>query len=140
MDHFGIGNAVQGMLNTFYQSSRRTGRTTSLLASLKDGDRVACVNQQEARRMTDLCRERNLKVECVVVSTRDPSTLFERGTPKGRTVFDHTWVEQFYTERLLDAQQTIDHLQREASGFGEAHIETRRKAEELSWHLIEPKV
>ena len=50
----------------------------------------------------------------------------------GRTIFDHGWVERFYAAAIERAADTIDHLQREASGFGEAHRETARQAEEIA--------
>jgi hypothetical protein len=60
--------------------------------------------------------------------------VFEFGTPQGRTIFDHTWVEQQYMAAIARTMQEIDHLEREASGYGEAHRETARKAEEiLKW-------
>ena len=47
MDHFGIGAAFRAMANVYITSARRTGRTTSLLESLKDGDRVVFASSRE---------------------------------------------------------------------------------------------
>lgn len=132
MDHFGIGQAMRGMALTYTQSARRTGRTTSLLDSLKDGDRVCFFDAREADRFQRLCRERSLKVECIVVPTADPGRIFERGTSEGRTIFDHTWVEQFYIQALERCHSDIDKLQRESSGDGAAHIETMHRAQEMA--------
>lgn len=128
MDHFGIGNAVQGMLHTYISTSRQTGRTTSLLESLKDGDRVCCASANEAEQLARLCRERDLNVRCIVVHPGEPGQLFTRPPSEGRTIFDHTWVEQYYLSTMKRCQADIDHLQRQSSGFGTAHIETRRLA------------
>lgn len=127
MDHFGIGNAVQGMLHTYVTTARQSGRTTSLLESLKDGDRVVCVSAREADRLKHLCRERALKVDFIVVEPRQPQTLFQRPPPEGRTIFDHTWVESYYWEAMKRCQAEIDNMQRESSGRGTAHIETKRQ-------------
>jgi hypothetical protein len=136
VDHFGIGAAVRGAAVIYIQSARRTGRTTSLVESVKDGDRIAFLSQKEAERVRRLCLGRGVKVECIVVDPKRPDGVFSRGTPSGRTIFDHSWVEQFYLNAIEAAQQEIDNLQRHASGFGESHRETRRCAEELGkWHL-----
>ena len=132
MDQFGIGNAMVGMANAFFISARRTGRTTSMLDSLKDGDRIVFTNPSEARRVERMLKERNLKVECVVIPSNDPGRVFSYPTPQGRTVFDHSWVEEFYMDAITRAQKDIDHLQTESSGYGEAHLQTARQAAELA--------
>ena len=136
MDHFGIGQALKGMARVYFQAARGTGRTTSLLESLKDGDRVCCVNGKEADRLTRMLRERKVDAQAIAVDPNTPERIFERGTPKGRTIFDESWIEQYYLRALEAAARDIDHLQREASGFGTAHIETREAAREASmWRL-----
>lgn len=135
MDHFGIGAAIRGAANIYFHSARQTGRTISLVESVKDGDRIVFADGLEAERVRRLCLDRGVKVDCVVIEPRTPERVFERGTPEGRTIFDHSWVEQFYMQAIDRAAQDIDHLERQASGYGEAHRETRRKAEELAkWH------
>ncbi|SET76632.1 hypothetical protein [Pseudomonas graminis] len=136
MDHFGIGQAMKGMARCYFQASRGTGRTTSLLESLKDGDRVCCASSKEADRLTRMFRERNVGAEAIAVDPNTPQRIFERGTPEGRTIFDESWVEQYYLRALEAAAKDIDHLQREASGYGAAHIETRLAAREAGkWFL-----
>jgi hypothetical protein len=136
MDHFGIGQAMMGMARCYFQASRRTGRTTSLLESLKDGDRVCCASSKEADRLTRLLRERNVEAQAITVDPNTPHRIFERGTPKGRTIFDESWIEQYYLRALEAAAKDIDHFQRGSSGDGSAHIETRAAARELSkWCL-----
>lgn len=132
MDHFGIGAAVRGAAIIYMQSARQTGRTTSLVESVKDGDRIIFGDGREAKRVERLCKERGVKVECVVVSPKEPEGVFDRGTPQGRTIFDHSWVEQYYLNAIEQAQGDIDRLERQASGYGEAHRETRRRAEEIA--------
>lgn len=132
MDHFGIGQAMKGMARCFFQASRGTGRTTSLLESLKDGDRVCCVNSQEADRLKRMLRDRKVDAQVIAVDPKTPERVFERGTPKGRTIFDESWVEQYYMRALEAVAKEIDHFQREASGFGAAHIETREAVREAS--------
>lgn len=132
MDHFGIGAAIHGAARVYFQSARRTGRTTALLDNLKDGDRVCCATSDEARHLERQCKERGLQVQVITLPINAAHAIFERGTPEGRTIFDHGWVERYYLEALENARATIDHLQREASGFGAPHIETRAMARELA--------
>jgi len=136
MDHFGIGQALSAAARVYFQASRRSGRTTSLVESLRDGDRVVFTNENEARRVKNMCLERNVKIDTFVVDPRNPQKVFDRGTPRGRSLFDHSWVEQFYINAIEQCVNDIDHLQRETSGFGEAHLETRRKAAEMSKWLL----
>lgn len=132
MDHFGIGAAMRGMALTYFQSARRTGRTTSLVESVKDGDRIVFADSREAERVRRLCLERGITVECIVCDPNTPQRLFERGTSKERTVFDHGWVEQYWLSIIDGHQKEFDHLMTQLSAYGEAHRETKRRAEELA--------
>ncbi len=131
MDFFGIGQAMRGMALTYSQSSRATGRTVSMVDSVKDGDRICSTNMREAERVKRLCRERGVKVDCIVIPTHAPEKIFEHGTSIGRTIFDHSWVEDYYLKMIDRANNDIVQLQQQSSGFGEAHRETRRKAIEM---------
>lgn len=134
MDHFGIGAAIRGAINIYFRCARQTGRTTSLVESVQDGDRVVFADHQEARRVQRLWRERGVEVGYAVVDPKTPERLFELeyGPAKGRTIFDHSWVEQWYEIALNRASSELDTLAREMSGYGEAHRETKRKMEELA--------
>jgi ribosome-interacting GTPase 1 len=131
MDHFGIGQAIKGIMNVYFRGSRQTGRTISLIESLRGGDRVVFTNSDEARRVKRMCLERKIQIEAIVVNPKEPQCIFERGSSQGRTILDHSWVEEFYLAAIEQCGKHIDHIQREASGFGEAHLETRRKAAEM---------
>ena len=131
MDHFGIGQAMTGMVRTYFMSARRTGRTTSLVESVKDGDRIVFSNAREMDRVKRLLRDRGAKVECIVIDPLSPERICERGPSQGRTIFDHTWVELYYSALIDGGQRGLDRLEREASGHGEAHRETKRAADEM---------
>lgn len=132
MDHFGIGHAMQSMVRVYCQSARRSGRTTSLLESVKSGDRVVFINEAQASEFRRLCKERQVDVSCIVAPVNEPDRLFQRPPSEGRTLFDHVWIEEYYMTALERCAAEIDHLQRETSGFGAAHEETRRMALERS--------
>mgnify|MGYP000302334208 CR=1 FL=1 len=137
MDAFGIGAALQGTQQVYFRSARQTGRTTALLESLKPGDHVVCADAKSVARYKRLIEELGVKnIRLSVVAVNDPQSLFEKPTAEGRTVFDHTWLELFYTRQLEEATRFIDKLQREASGPGMAHVETRLAAREINmWRI-----
>jgi hypothetical protein len=130
-DFFGIGAAMRGMANVYFIQSRRSGRTISLINSLKGGDRVVFTDERHARHAQLLAKERGIELDYVIIDPRTPGSIFERASSQGRTIFDHSWVEEFFLHRIDEAIRDIDRLQVESSGYGEAHIETRRKAEEV---------
>lgn len=132
MDHFGIGSALQAMWRMYCATSRRSGRTTSLVDSVKDGDRVVVLTAAQAQHLERLIAERRVSVQCIVVEPHAVDRLFERGTSEGRTIFDHAWLEAYYLMKMESAAERIDHLERELSGFGAAHRETHRRAIELA--------
>jgi hypothetical protein len=136
MDHFGIGAALQSIAQVYFRSARQSGRTTSLVESVKDGDRIVFADSVEAERVRRLCLERGVTVKCIVAEPKNPGRVFERGTSEGRTLFDHSWVERYYLSAIENAQRDIDHFERLASGYGEPHRETRRRSEEIKrWRI-----
>jgi len=140
MDHFGIGLTLYGMALNYTLAARQTGRTTSLVESVKDGDRIVCYSPQEAAQLKRLCQARGVTVDCVVINLRSPETIFQYPTPSGRTIFDHVWVEHYYLRVLAQAQRDLDFWARESSANGAAHRETRQAYEALArWgHLGTP--
>lgn len=132
MDFFGIGNTIKGMMEVYRRSSRATGRTTSLVESVKDGDTIIFSNHNEAERVKRICLDRGVDANCVFLNYKRPYDIFEKvNFSKGRTIFDHTWLEEFYSYKIGEAIELIDHLQKETSGYDEAHRETKRKAMEF---------
>jgi hypothetical protein len=127
MDHFGIGAVMKNMVRMYSQVARRTGRTTSLVESVKNGDRIVFDSAAEAERVRHLVRERGATVECIVIPVDDVRRLFERPPSEGRTIFDHTWIEQFYQREIDKCAAHIDTFERESSGYGAAHRETKRR-------------
>ncbi len=136
MDLFGIGAAVQGAMEIYFRSARCTGRTLSMVESVKDGDRIVFNEVREADRVKVLLREREVDVECIVVRVHEIDKLFQRGSSIGRTIFDHGWLEERYLYVIDDTRKSLDRIERETSGYGAAHRETRRQASEISKWLI----
>ena len=83
MDFFGIGAAYKAMAQVYSMAARRSGRTTALLNSLKDGDRVIFAKNEEADRFRRLAKHRGIEIKCVVVPVNQPEKLFERPQSHG---------------------------------------------------------
>ena len=92
MDVCGVGNTVTGAVEVALTATRQTGRTTAMINMIKDGDRVVFLNQREANRVDSLLRERGIKAHCIVASVGTPEEIYRLGTPRGRLIFDHSWV------------------------------------------------
>lgn len=100
-DQYGIGTVMQMANKLYSQTARCTGRTSMMIDNLKNGDTVVFREQKEANRVDSLCRERGLRVKCVVSSSSHiPANL---PNIAGRVVFDHGWVEDYYARVLADA-------------------------------------
>lgn len=134
MDFFGFGSALKSAHTILCMAQRQTGRTTSLVESLKTGDRVVCLNRNQALNIERLCREREVKITTVVVGERrieealhGLSTLSD----DGRTVLDHAVVEEMYAGAITSTTQYIDSAEKSLSGYGADHRATRRQAEEM---------
>lgn len=131
MDFFGIGQALRGAFETYLQGSRGTGRTTLLLNSLKEGDRVIFHNHNHKKFFEMELRHREVKgVELLVV---DVDSLGEHlrgvGTAQGRTYFDHTFIEEHHKQSIEHSIRHLNSIEKNLSGFDERHYETRKKAE-----------
>lgn len=134
MDHFGIGAATSSMLAMYFETGRRTGRTSSLVESVKDGDRLIFTTEREARRVKTLCKERGVDIEIAVCDPAQPDGLLIRPPARGRTMFDHTWVEQFYMNKVTRATADIDYLEKVMSREPDRGEEPNRSVHnEFKW-------
>jgi len=124
MDHFGIGLAVQAAARIYFQSACRTGRTTSLVECLKDGDRVVCANPRAAEDLRRRCFMRRLEVDVIVVPPDQAWRARERKKSVGRTLFDHSWIEQYYLESMKNCAAAIQEIELNLSGDGTPKPET----------------
>lgn len=115
MDHFGIGPALQALLRMYSASARGTGRTKSLIESVRNGDRIITSSLQAQRELRELLGRTGRVVDVVVMNASDAGRAMDLAPCAGRTLFDHTWVEQFYAQALIRAMRDIDGLQQHAS-------------------------
>lgn len=135
MDFFGLGSFLLTSLETYTHTARQTGRTTRLINSLKDGDRVLVGSDTEQRRLTDLVKRRGLNVEIRLArADRPPAFAAENGMSMsaGRTYFEHTLVEQFYRNAITWTATEIQDVEIRLSKWSERHEENRDKAARMA--------
>jgi hypothetical protein len=126
-DFFGICNAIKAAVSIYRETTRRTGRTTFLMQNVTTEDRVVFLSEQDRRFFINKAKDEYKKdgLNTIVISPSDLNLLFRDGTPRGRTIFDHRFVEEFMSLRISQACDEIKHLQEQTSGHGEAHVNTR---------------
>ncbi len=132
MDDFGIGAAALACFNAVSMAMRRTGRTTRMLQSLGEHDRVVFRTLSEARYAQDSARREGKDLKFVVCDPKNIPALFDKGTPQGKTHFDHMWLEDYYRNAIDDSAKGIRQLQDELSGYGKPHKKTKESAEMIS--------
>lgn len=98
MDIFGIGASLRGALNNYFTGARGTGRTQSLLALVRDGDRVVFRNRREA---DDFQKEARRKDKLIVATVSDPTKGLHRlmeqiSGHRCTTYYDHMWLQDYY--------------------------------------------
>ena len=118
MDFFGIGPALQGVARAYFCGARQTRRTTRLVDSLRDGDRVVFANENHAEHARRLCRERGVNVHCVVIDPNNLHCIFGIARSNGKTMFDHAWLEAYYLLALKRAESDIAIVEAKSSGDG----------------------
>lgn len=111
MDQYGIGAAVKAVTEVYFQSARRTGRTTALVKTLKPGDVVVCMDENHERHLGMILRER--QVEGVKIIIADPRRSFDplNFYPQTghRLFFDHTFVEEKYRAAIEGVSSELRH-------------------------------
>ena len=132
MDHYGIGNAVEGILMAYFQTSRASGRTESLINSLKDGDRVIFYNQREATRVQRICADKGIDVSCIVARDFIDVGSECKIRSRGRTIFDHSWIKEYYLNTIREVKRAIDMAESDLSVNKDNGIVEK---EDKQWHL-----
>ena len=116
MDQYAIGLGVKNSALIFFETTRRTGRTTRMVDNLKTGDRVIFASSQEAHRVKKICWKKGIEIKTRVIDPREhDSWHIEQLLRNGRYVLDHSWVEMYYINAIDKAQRDIDSLQSETS-------------------------
>ena len=106
MDEYGIGSAARMALHLFESASRRTGRTSRMIAAARDDDLIVCRHSKEAERVRRLLKEAGKKTGVTAVEHADDLHRISRRAD-GRVVFDHDWVHQFFVDAVKSAEDAL---------------------------------
>lgn len=136
MDIYGIGASLSAHIKRYIETHRGTGRTSTLLSILREGDAVVFSLPSAKSHFERQLKEAGFKngdVKVITASPRYPSDAIDKlkGRLEGKVYFDHTYLEEFFTQANLDARVHIMTISRELSGFGERHRKTKAAAEKL---------
>lgn len=105
-----------------------------MMESLKDGDRVIVLFPNRIKSLERMTKAHGVDVTFAAISPEHPELIFEKEPmldSEGRTIFDHEWLEHYYLAQLEKAEERITSIQRESSGYGSAHIETKTHAQDI---------
>jgi len=122
MDFFGIGAALQGCVSIYFRAARNTNRSRNLAKSLKFGDQVIFSKRTHLVSFKRLLVEMGVSADVkLTVVDRDRMDLNGSHCTQGRTYFDHSFIEEYYTMRINDAGKYLNNLENDLSGNPESH-------------------
>lgn len=126
MDYFGIGVAARGAFRAVLLATRGTGRTTRLVADLRENDIVVVLNADHGRALERKARDAGKSCRWVAAEPLIGDVAHGRVAEKmrgwdgnGRLIFDHAWTEAYYDQVLVDAGSDLDRL---ASAYRMRHL------------------
>lgn len=126
MDEYGIGSAASMGLHRYDRASRRTGRTSRMVEAAQNDDLIVCRHAKEAERVRRLIKEAGKSTRVTAIEHADELHARIAQRPRGRLVFDHDWVHQFFVDAVRAAE---DDLRRLADGLSSVPLD--RKAEQV---------
>lgn len=133
MDSFGIGAGIKGAALTYLEAARGTGRTEALISSLKEGDRVVFISSQEASRVRERCAAIGVHIKVEVMDPRRPDDLRSLRRISGRTILDHSYVEEYYRLCIIQAEDHLIFLQKNMNQGYEHPDSTLAEKEVARW-------
>lgn len=117
MDYFGIGAAFRGACRAVVLAMRATGRTTRLVSDLRENDLVIVLNAEHGRHLERKVRESGKVCRWVAADPLIGDVVHGRAADRirswdgqGRLIFDHSWLEAYYDQVLVDAGSDLDKL------------------------------
>lgn len=134
MYHHTVNAALGSMAQIFFETSRRTGRTTEMLESLKSGDFVVFDNSAEAKRVQEMAARRGIKILTTVARISDHHRWMDRARGH-RLVFDHSAIEKYFLEKMQDATNSLDLMTKFAnpSDAGESELVNIRQRDNFDF-------
>ncbi|WP_010186032.1 hypothetical protein [Sphingomonas sp. PAMC 26605] len=116
MEDHGLGAAMTMARIVFEQSSRRSGRTESLLLRARPGDVIVVTTARDRMLLKRKLEESGKADVRVSVMTPDLDPRGRGGTNReGATLFDHSWIEAWWTKRIAGIRDELVAIERDMS-------------------------
>ena len=110
MKLYNIPEGIRSSIEIFFNCSRGTGRTTSMLKSLKTGDTVVFLTHDEAIRVYNQCRSARIEIKYVVATVREIGKVISYSNRCKDLILDHRWVEEYYRQAVETATKDLKYL------------------------------
>lgn len=102
-DH-GIERLLSATVDAALNGARGSGRTSRMVADLRDGDVVVFGGERHARDVERVALAAGKRIRCVVVHPGDKSMLDAKlAGVRARVWFDHAWIEDYIRAELRRA-------------------------------------
>jgi hypothetical protein len=115
MDEYGIAAAARVGVLMYEQACRNSGRTSRMIERVTDEDQIIVPSGDVSRHVRYMLKEAGKKTQVFVVRPGDVPMRTVGTAPKGRTFFDHTWIEQHVLHALTCSERDLEAFQRATS-------------------------
>ena len=131
MDIYGISLGIRACTNIYFQTIRRSGRTTHMISLVERGDLVIIHPDVHEREIHALLAKRGIQV----VDVYKASSLEEvrniarnQGKKYNRVHLDHSFVDAYYMKAIEDTGKSIDGLMRDLASQANHESDFHRNA------------
>jgi hypothetical protein len=105
-----LTEALQMALRMYDAGARRSGRTTRMIESVREGDAVVCLNQAHAREIRRLLDDRGLKRVSILTAPGHLGELGHVTARSNRLHIDHCWLHEYFMNEISRAENNIEAL------------------------------
>ena len=131
MDIYGISLGIRACTNIYFQTIRRSGRTTHMISLVERGDLVIIHPDVHEREIHALLAKRGIQV----VDVYKASSLEEvrniarnQGKKYNRVHLDHSFVDAYYLKAIEDTGRNLDGLMRDLASQANHESDFHRNA------------
>ena len=115
MDIYGISLGIRACTNIYFQTIRRSGRTTHMISLVERGDLVIIHPDVHERGIHDLLAKRGIQgVDVYRASSLEEvrNIALNQGKKYNRVHLDHSFVDAYYLKAIEDTSKSLDGLMR----------------------------
>lgn len=111
MNQFNIDTALISALEIYSHVAHKTGRSTSLVNSLNDGDVILTLTHRERDHYMRLIEEKGLTASVIVLNTGEDE-IYKLRTIRTNGIIhpSHLWLQKYYKERIHSLSVVLPEL------------------------------